>query len=383
MYTAEAPSVTDPQLSRLLTLARTHLGMDVAWLSVFAADEQVIVAADGALAEMNVTVGENMQLAGSLCTRVLAGTLPAVVTDARRHPVARDLPGTRELNIGSYVGAPWRAADGSVGGMLCCLNRTAAPGLDEHAVRYLSLLADLVSDHLASPATQARRDALTAVRSVLEAAAIRTVFQPVVALADRTVIAHEALSRFDEAVFTGPEHAFATAARCGLGAELELLAAERALETRGPSGGWLGINLSAETLLTPRARELLLAHAGRGLAVEITEHTPVPDYDRLNDHLRPLRAAGIRVAVDDAGAGFAGLQHILQLRPDTIKLDIALVRDIDQDPVRRALSRSLVAFADEVGATLVAEGVETAGEASTLAELGVRYGQGFLLGRPE
>jgi EAL domain-containing protein (putative c-di-GMP-specific phosphodiesterase class I) len=372
-------------LERLLSLARAHLGMEVAWLSVFRDGQQTIVAAEGALAEMNVVLGQGVELSQAFCTQVLAGRLGRVVTDARRHPIAREHQATQELNIGSYVGAPWREADGTIGGMLCCLSRTPDPSLDDYSARYLGLLADLVTEHLGSPVARAGRPAEKQIRAVLDARAIRTVFQPVVRLADAGIVAYEALSRFDHPLSARPERAFAMAAGSGLGAELELMAAGSALAhlDLAPDDGWLGVNISADTVLNPAALALFMRHVGgKRILLEITEHTPVSDYGRLTEALRPLRAAGIRIGVDDAGAGFASLSHILHLQPDVIKLDIALVRGIDLDPVRRALAASLVGFAAEIGAVLVAEGVESRGERSALNALGVRYGQGFLWGKP-
>ena len=362
----------DPQIDRLLALARKHLGTEVAWLTTVSGEHQLITAANGAVAALGVAVGASSGL---------PGLRPAVVADARRHPVAG------ERNIGSFATAPWHDAGGNVAGMLCCLSRHTDPSLDDGTLRYLALLTDLVSDHLGSPAGQARREtqqAETAVRQILTAGAVSTVVQPVVRLTDGVTVAFEALSRFDPAVFATPDLAFAAASDCGLGLELELLALERALQHRDgiPADSWLGLNLSAATVGSRRAQELLLRNADRRLGVEITEHTPIDDYQELNARLRPLRAAGINVVVDDAGAGFASLSHILQLRPDTIKLDISLVRAVHQDPVRRALARSLVGFAHEIGAALIAEGVETEAERGALDHLGVVYGQGYLWGRP-
>ena len=252
----------------------------------------------------------------------------------------------------------------------------------------MNLLTDLISDHLASPASTARRQnqqAETVIRRILHAGDIRTVVQPVVRLTDGVTVAFEALSRFDPELFATPDLAFAAAAACGLGIDLELLAVERALEHHKalPAGMWLGVNLSAEAASTSRAHDLLLRHTSEQIGIEITEHTPISDYSQLNDRLRPLRAAGIQVVVDDAGAGFASFSHILQLRPDTIKLDISLVRGIHRDPVRRAFARSMVGFAHEVGAALLAEGVETEAECAALRTLGVTYGQGYLWGKPQ
>jgi EAL domain-containing protein (putative c-di-GMP-specific phosphodiesterase class I) len=115
--------------------------------------------------------------------------------------------------------------------------------------------------------------------------------------------------------------------------------------------------------------------------LEITEHDVTDDYSGMVSGLRGI-AQGIRIAVDDAGSGYAGLRQILEMRPDVVKLDIALVRGIDTDPARRALASAMVAFASDTGAIVLAEGIETTGELDTLRSLGVTLGQGFLLARP-
>ena len=376
-----------PEVERLLELVRTHLGVEVAWVSAFTADEQTICAATGAVAEMNVPVGDGTDLQGSFCTRVLAGALPGVIVDARRHPITRDLAVTQALRIGSYAGVPWRDPDGAIAGMLCCVSRHPDPSLDEHTLRYLSLVADLIGDHMGSTLTQQRRDTATVrhtVQAVLDSAAIRMVFQPVVRLHDQHTVGLEALARFEPTTFSGPDKAFAAAAQCGLGVPLELLAVREGLrrlpDLRAQS--WLAVNLSAEALLDPQVRDILLAHAGPRLVVEVTEHTQVEDYALLTDALGSLRQAGIRLSVDDAGAGYASLQHILRLQPDLIKLDVSLVRDIDTDPVKTALARSLNDFAVQIGAALIAEGIETGAEQRRLADIGITYGQGYHLARP-
>jgi EAL domain-containing protein (putative c-di-GMP-specific phosphodiesterase class I) len=116
--------------------------------------------------------------------------------------------------------------------------------------------------------------------------------------------------------------------------------------------------------------------------IEVTEHAAVADYDALADCLRPLRERGVRLAIDDAGAGFASLRHILRLSPDVIKLDRTLCADIDTDPARHALATALIAFAAQIGSSVVAEGIERPEELLTLRALGVPYGQGFFLARP-
>lgn len=223
-----------------------------------------------------------------------------------------------------------------------------------------------------------------AVRDVLHRNALRTVFQPVVRLEDGTVRGYEALTRFDHQDFPDPVQGFAAASAAGLGVELEILAIEGALRRIDdlPEGAWLSLNASVEALLTPRTISLLLSHANRRIAVELTEHTRVTDYTALHEVTGLLRAAGILLAVDDAGAGFANLSQILQLRPDVIKLDISLTRGIDTDPVRAALTRALVSFSESIGALLVAEGIETYAEHERLLALGVRHGQGYYIAKP-
>lgn len=375
------------EVERLLTLIRSHLGVEVAWVSAFTADQQFIYAATGAIEAMNIPVGEGTDLQGSFCTRVVAGTLPDVIPDTRRQPVTRDLAVTRDLRIGSYAGAPWYRPDGTVAGMLCCVSRHPDPSLDQHTVKYMALIADLIGDHMSSPLAQQRRitaDNRRTVAGVIDDEAVRMVFQPVVRLRDRHTVGFEALARFDPAVFAGPDKAFAAATQCGLGVPLELLAVRQGLRRLPdlPAGTWLAVNLSAEALLDGQVRDTLLAHASDRVTVEITEHTQVPDYPQLTEALSALRRAGVRLRIDDAGAGYASLQHILKLRPDVIKLDISLVRDIHEDPAKTALAQSLAGFATKVGADLIAECIETEAELDRLTEIGVTYGQGYHLARP-
>src|SRR5947209_17209858 len=134
--------------------------------------------------------------------------------------------------------------------------------------------------------------------------------------------------------------------------------------------------------VVPPLATLLGGYPGDRIVLELTEHTRVQDYEALLGALGGPRSHGVRIAVDDTGAGYAGLQHLLRLRPNVLKLDIALTRSIDTDPARRALATALVGFAAEIGAVLVAEGVESVDELRSLRMLGIPAAQGFRLGRP-
>jgi EAL domain-containing protein (putative c-di-GMP-specific phosphodiesterase class I) len=207
--------------------------------------------------------------------------------------------------------------------------------------------------------------------------------QPIVELATREPVGFEALARFRSLPPRPPNEWFAEAAALELGSQLELTTIERAvtLLPRLPETAYLSLNCSHRTVASADLLALLEADAKR-LVVEITEHEPVEAYDELAASLQPLRDLGVRIAIDDAGAGYASLRHTLAVSPDIVKVDISLTRSIDLDRGRRALASALISFADEMDMTIIAEGIETEAELTTLADLGVRYGQGYHLAEP-
>lgn len=229
-----------------------------------------------------------------------------------------------------------------------------------------------------------RRTVEGRIRTVLAGDGLAMVYQPVLDLVDGHRVGVEALARFSGAPAQGPDRWFADAAAVDLDVELELLAVRSAIGALDEldERSYLAVNVSPATAVDPGFQTLILGGRPASTVMEVTEHAPVEDYDTFQRAIEPLRAAGVRLAVDDAGAGFASLRHILLLAPDVIKLDVSLTRGIDVDRSRRAMARALISFADEVGATIVAEGIETRPELTALKELGVHAGQGYLLGRP-
>jgi EAL domain-containing protein (putative c-di-GMP-specific phosphodiesterase class I)/CheY-like chemotaxis protein len=229
-----------------------------------------------------------------------------------------------------------------------------------------------------------RRRRATLMRGVVEGGGLTMVFQPIVDLRTKEMVGVEALARFGGKPTRPPNKWFDEAEQVGMRVDLELATARAALASRDrlPEGLFLAINLSPVTAVSQSFLLFLSEEPLDGVVFEISEHARVEDYDDLNAALAELRSRGGRLAIDDAGAGFASLQHILRLAPDLIKLDMALTRDVDSDPARRALASALMSFASEIGADIVAEGIETAREMNTLRALGVAYGQGFFLGKP-
>ncbi|MDP9326564.1 MAG: EAL domain-containing protein, partial [Candidatus Dormibacteraeota bacterium] len=194
----------------------------------------------------------------------------------------------------------------------------------------------------------------------------------------------EALARFKAPPRQPPDHWFAEADAVGLRPELEMAAIEAAAPhvAEVPKGSFLSVNVSPETLLTKDFSQVIDSVDGTRLVVEVTEHAAVNDDKQLNRAVAQLRQHGIRLAIDDAGAGFSSLKHIVRLVPDFIKLDMFLTRDIQTDPVKRALASAMVGFASDIGSRLIAEGVETARELDALGDLGFQQAQGYFLGRP-
>jgi EAL domain-containing protein (putative c-di-GMP-specific phosphodiesterase class I)/CheY-like chemotaxis protein len=232
--------------------------------------------------------------------------------------------------------------------------------------------------------TDEERIQLDRITHVLEGEGLSMTFQPIVDLHDRSVVGVEALARFAAQPRRPPNLWFAEAASVGLGIELELHAVRIAIEdaARLPDDMYLSLNLSHWTVQSGLVVESLGSFPPDRVVVEITEHERIEDYDVLDEALDGLRARSVRLAIDDAGAGFASLRHTLLLAPDIIKLDISITQGVDRDRGRRALASALISFADEMGMSVTAEGVETEAELETLLELGAGFGQGFLLGRP-
>jgi EAL domain-containing protein (putative c-di-GMP-specific phosphodiesterase class I)/CheY-like chemotaxis protein len=222
------------------------------------------------------------------------------------------------------------------------------------------------------------------IEHVLTSDTISVHFQPIIDLRSGDMVGVEALARFESEPHRPPAEWFADAAIVGLGTELELAAVRAALRQLDvlPRATFMSVNLSPATIISADLATVLPTGTAGRLVVELTEHDRVENYRPLLAMLDRLRRWGIRFAVDDAGAGYAGLQHILRLQPDLIKLDFDLTRHIDGDPVRRALASALVSFAKEIDATIVAEGIENQDQLTTLQNLGVAWGQGYYLGRP-
>ncbi len=244
----------------------------------------------------------------------------------------------------------------------------------------------------------AREEEATAERSgrlrrVLNSESIHTVVLPIFDLTTGEVLGYEALSRGPEGTeFEHPDTLFSAAYDADLVMRLERICRTRAfsLAESLPEGRKLFVNIEPDAVGDPQLRDVVSMQLVEGkvlfspteIVLELTERCAVNDFSAFRSTLEYLRALGFAIAVDDAGAGYGSLQALAEVRPEWLKVDLSLIRGVDSDEVRARLIESLVAFSNNVGSHLIAEGIETQAELETLRALGVRYGQGFLLGCP-
>jgi EAL domain-containing protein (putative c-di-GMP-specific phosphodiesterase class I)/DNA-binding NarL/FixJ family response regulator len=316
-----------------------------------------------------------IEIGSELASRAAAGVwLDAPIGSAGANAKSRDL---------AYVPFQLGASASPLGCLVFTQRRGGPAGPLSHRLADLIDATEFIVALLRPAVEQAETQdaAITRLQRVISRKEFAIHLQPIVRLSTGVVVAAEALTRFTDGL--PPDVRFAEAASLGLGLSIQratLTAAIEAAKTLAP-GVALSVNLSADVLQHEPTLPTILAAAGRPLIVELTEHERIDDYVAVGSALDRL-GPNVKLAIDDAGSGYASLRHILALKPAYVKLDIEWVSGIDRDPVRRALVSGLAYFARETGCELIGEGIETADELEALRGLGVQLGQGYLLGRP-
>lgn len=373
-------------IARLLAEARGRFGMEIAFVSEFENGCRVFRHVQGSAGPVCLAVGFGDPYDASYCARIVDGRAPNLMRDAQVEPSVADLPVTHQVGIGAHLSVPIVFSSGRVYGTFCCFSRSPNESLTERDVDMLRMMASLIVDQLEAEEMQsaAREGAAASVRALMEDGVLTTVFQPVVRLVDRSVMFVEALSRFQTDPPRPPDEWFAAAWTVGLGPQLELLAVRSALKEldKLPPHVKMSFNLSPETALGPELIPVLSAVDATRLVVEVTEHANIVHYEPLRQALRNVRSLGVSLAIDDVGSGHSGLQRLLELTPDVLKLDVSITRNLHSDPLRRSLATAIASFASAAGLATVAEGVETNEEADALRDLGIGAAQGYLFGRP-
>lgn len=380
----DAAHVGIDAIDQIVESIRVHLGMDVAFASRFVDGHRQFTHIRSAI-PLPLAPGDSEPLEETFCQRVLDGRLPALIHDASQHAEAREIPLTQMLPVGAHLNVPLVMRDGSIYGTFCCVSQKPDFSITERDMAALRAFADLTAkiieddrDLCDAQGALGKRLART-----IEREELAIYHQPIVALDSGLAVGVECLARFEDAASRPPNLWFEEAAQVGCGIDLEMVAIRAALRTLPyvPAGLYVSLNASPDTVMSGRLLAELAGHDRRRIVLELTEHAQVADYGELRTRLEELRPFA-RLAIDDVGAGYAGMRHVLDLRPDIVKLDMSLTRDIDRDPARRALAGALVGFCHDISASIVAEGIETEEECATLRGLGVGLGQGFLFGRP-
>jgi EAL domain-containing protein (putative c-di-GMP-specific phosphodiesterase class I) len=371
------------QIDAILHAVREHLGMEIAFASRYVDDRREFTHINAGI-PLPVGPGDGDPVDQAYCWHILNGRLPELIRDAAAIPFAAALPITAALPVGAHISVPLRLRDGSVYGSFCCLSRNADLSLTDRDLATVRAFAALAGQQIevereAGAMARARTERI---RDAIDSGQPTIHLQPIHRLDDGTPVGAEALARFRGTVRRPPNLWFDEASEAGLGVDLELAAIAQAIAVLPyvPAGQYLSINASPSCALSPRLDPLLEAIGDRDVVLEITEHSRVEDYAALKARLRALRGR-VRIAIDDVGAGYAGLRHIIALEPDILKLDISLTRDVHRDPAKRALAVALVSFAAQIGARIVAEGIECSEERRVLRELGIINGQGWLFSR--
>ncbi len=222
------------------------------------------------------------------------------------------------------------------------------------------------------------------IEAALEPGSIRPLLQPVFELATGRIVGFEGLARLDQLPWREPADWFSVTGAGAMQLRLELAAVEAHLSRLPeiPEPAYLALNVSPATAISAELAAILGGFAAERFVLEISARAAVDDYDALGAGLADLRGRGVRLAVDDAGTGAASLSQLIHLEPDIIKLDMSLTRGVDASQSQRSVAAALIGFAGPMGIAVIAEGIETAAEFTTLLDLGVGYGQGYFLARP-
>lgn len=376
-------SAADQQIADLLVTAKKSLDLSVAFLSRLDGTTQHLEVVETSVPVL-VQEGAKVRQDTSFCQAILDGRLPAVIPDVREHPAAMALPSARIPRIRSYVSTPVHLSDGSLYGTFCAFGFRSDKELGKRDEALMKVLAGAAAVIIEPEVRdqQRRTEIEDRLDPVVGHGGPVVLLQPIVDLATGTRVGAEALSRFPAEWGRTPDVVFAEAHSVGMGHALELQALDRAADHLDRVGGYIAMNVSPATVLTPEAGRLLRRLPLDRVVLELTEHDEVEDYQVLLATLAPFRAAGLRLAIDDVGAGFSSLRHIVVTSPDVIKLDRSIASGVATDRVLATLVGSLATFAHGSGAKVVAEGVETAEDATALRALGVDYGQGWHFGRP-
>jgi EAL domain-containing protein (putative c-di-GMP-specific phosphodiesterase class I) len=372
-------------IKQMLHSLRIRLDMEVAFISQFTHGRRVFKYIDNAKDIDIIQVGASDPLDESYCQRVVDGRLPELIHNAQLLDAANELAATKLVPVGGHLSVPIYLTDGKLFGTYCTFCRHARMDLNDRDHALIRVFADITASLIENSKKEFKE--LKSRRNQIEKAIqdrdYYAVFQPIFHIKNNKLWGYEALTRFNQLKGT-PDKIFEQADELGLGTQLgiEVIACALADSASFPQTVFINLNATPELILSGKLAEFFASYTSLNRYVlEITEHVIIQDYQEILLAIAPLRKKGMRLAIDDTGAGYASFRHILLLKPEIIKLDISLIRDIDQNEGKQALASALVAFSRRGKHLLIAEGVETKEELAALRALGVDLVQGYLFSK--
>ena len=376
----------EAKLADLLALVRKHLDMDVAFISEFINDERVFKVVDNPSENQIVKVGNADPINETYCQKITDDKLSPIITNTNANPITKAMPVTEKLGIGAYIGVPINLSNGKLYGTFCCYKSHHDESLNDRDLSFLNIISEIATGLIEKNLSKSisRNHAKSAIEQIISDNDISIYFQPIFSLKNNKVAGFESLARFFTTPYKAPDVWFKEAKKVGLNEALEMLAIKNAVTNiaKFNNSTYIAINCSPSHILSGALENTLQNIDCTRLVLEITEHSPISDYEKMRTALTPLRKRGLRLAIDDVGAGFSSFQHILELEADIIKLDISLTQNINTDDRKFLLAKALCGFAKAIDCTIVAEGIETEEELNSLRKLNVDSVQGYFIGRP-
>ena len=383
----KSPETLKTAISSLIRSVRDRLDMDVGFLSEFSQDQRVFRFVDCASDANLVSEDSCGPLKDSFCEMIADGRLKQLVPDTEVSGETDLVPEFTTIPVKSHVSVPVVLSDGHTFGTFCIFSREVKPKLNNRSLMLVRVFADVIAALIedARKGSEENRRRQEVILDILERDELLLHAQPISALTDRSIQGFELLARLSTDLDLSPAQLFIDADRLGLSSAIGLRVVEKSKEALSvlPANAYVSINVTPAFLLQCDISGIYTPEEAKRIVLELTEHEEIADYDLLNARLKPLRDAGMRLAIDDAGAGYASMRHILLLSPDMLKLDMSLIRDIDQDRDKQSLVAALRGFAEVQGYKVVAEGIETESELTELETLFIGYGQGYLSSRPQ
>ncbi|OYX67315.1 MAG: hypothetical protein B7Y88_00675 [Sphingomonadales bacterium 32-64-17] len=376
---------SDPQIAGFLRSARDHLGLEIALIGRWVEDDTREITHVDSVLDLPLETGLRQHREETYCWHVLTGDLPEMIADPAPFPVAQALHITHALPVGAHFSVPLRLSDGTVWGSFCAMSSQPDPSLTSRDLAIFESFAAMAAERIDTLiANAAHRDQTRQrIEDMFDGDAVTIYHQPIHLLAGGEPAGVECLARFPDVNKRSPGTWFGDAESAGLGEELEMTAVRGAIETFAsvPQGFFAALKAPARCVVSGAVRAALEAEPAADVVVTLTQYAAAEDKLALVQALEAMRPTA-RIAIDMVGTSYASMQLAALVKPDFVKLDMALARNVATDPAARALVSAVVALVSEWDGAVIAEGIEERAQAEAMQALGVSHGQGYLFARP-